>query len=478
MKLYERLYSTLSQQIESGYFQVNQKLPSIRDMSQQHHVSISTVQEAYRLLEDAGLADVRPKSGYYVKLVKPHNLLPDISRPDQKPVQIDNWDKVLELTSTDNRNGFMAFGRGTPDLHLSSLKPLQRILEDIVKKQPLALYQAKAGKGADSLREQIVRLMLLSGCSLHPEDIVITTGCQEALSLSLKALTKPGDIVAVDSPFFYGSVQAIQSNELKVLEIPTHPETGISLPALELALEQWPIKVIQLVPTSNNPLGYIMPDENKIKLLKLAAKYDVAIIEDDIYGELIYKSPRPRSIKSFDTEGRVLLCSSFSKSIAPGFRVGWVAAGRYGKVIEHLKFINSYSSPTLPQLVIAEFIKQGYYDRHNRAAKHQYHKNRDLMIQAVRKYFPEGTRMTYPGGALNLWIVLPEAINSFELNEKLLPFNIGIAPGALFNSSGKYKNCMRLNYASPHNDRIEQAIKTIGEQACVLNKQSLAIAAR
>ena len=471
MKLYERLYSTVSEQIEKGYFQVNQKLPSIRDMSQQHNVSISTVQEAYRLLEDMGLAIVRPKSGYYVKPVQPHNLIPDISRPEQKPVQVNYWDEVLKLTSTESHHGFMAFGRGTPDTQLSTLKPLRRIHQDIAKHQPQVLYHAKIGKGSLTLREQIVRLMLLSGCNLHPEDIVITTGCQEALSLSLKALTKPGEIVAVDSPLFYGSVQAIQSNELKVLEIPTHPETGISLSALELALEQWPIKVIQVISTSNNPLGYNMPDENKKKLLKLASKYDIAIIEDDINGDLVYQSPRPGTIKSFDTEGRVLLCSSFSKTVAPGFRIGWVAAGRYGKVIEHLKFITSLASPTFPQLVIAEFIKQGYYDKHNRAAKHQYQKNRDRMIQAIQRYFPEETRMTFPIGGLNLWVALPNKIDTFKLNEKLRPFNIGVAPGALFSSSGKYKNCMRLNYTANHDEKIEQAIKTIGGQAQLLMKE-------
>ena len=470
MKLYERLFSTISEQIEKGYFQVNQKLPSIRDMSQQHNVSISTVQEAYRLLEDMGLAIVRPKSGYYVKPVQPHNLLPDISRPNQKPVKVDNWDEVLTLSSTENHHGFLAFGRGTPETQLSTLKPLQRIHLDIAKYQPHAIYHSKSGKGSQALRKQIVRLMLLSGCTLHPEDVVITSGCQEALSLSLKALTKPGDIVAIDSPLFYGSVQAIQSNELKVLEIPTHPETGISLSALELALEQWPIKVIQVISTSNNPLGYNMPDENKKKLLKLAAKYDIAIIEDDINGDLVYNSPRPRTIKSFDTEGQVLLCSSFSKTIAPGFRIGWVAAGRYGKVIEHLKYITSLASPTFPQLVIAEFIKQGFYEKHIRLAKQQYQKNRDHMIQAIRQYCPDGTRMTYPRGGLNLWVVLPDQIDSFELNEKLRAFNIGIAPGALFSSSGKYRNCMRLNYTSSHDDKIEQAIRTIGQQAQLLMK--------
>lgn len=464
MKLYEQFSTEIKVKIEHGYYQPGQKLPSIRDMSTTRRVSISTVQEAYRLLEDTGMVTSRPKSGYYVQQQNT-NLMPDISRPEQKPVDVAHWNEVLTLTTTESHHGFVAFGGGAPDITLKTLKPLQRIHADLSRQQPRSLFENAKGNGLEELREQIVRLMQNSGCYLHPDDIVITTGCQEALSLSLKAISEPGDIIAIDSPSFYGSMQAIQSNGLKVIEIPTHPETGISMTALEMALEQWPIKAIQLIPTSNNPLGYIMPEKNKRKLLELASRFDFAIIEDDIFGDLVYQTPRPKTIKSFDTEGRVLMCSSFSKTVAPGLRIGWVAAGRYSELLTHLKFITSLGSTALPQLALAQFIQQGYFEKHLRTARTQYQRGRDCMIHWVQQYFPEGTKMTYPQGGVGLWIELPGDIDTLELNKKLLAFNTGIAPGTLFSSSEKYKNCLRLNYATVPNDKIKAAVKTIGEQA-------------
>lgn len=468
MKLYEQFSAEIRAKIEHGYYHSDEKLPSIREMSASRGVSISTVQEAYRLLEDSGVLYSKPKSGYYVKRRQTTELLPDISRPEQKPVDIVNWKRALELNTSDNQHGFIALGRGGPDTSLKTLKPLQRIHAEISRQLPKCIFENEKGNGSLALRKQIVRLMQNSGCFLHPDDIVVTTGCQEALSLGLKSITQPGNIIAIDSPSFYGSMQAIQSNNLKVIEIPTHPETGINLPALELALEQWDIKAIQLIPTSNNPLGYSMPEENKIQLLALAKRFDFVIIEDDIFGDLVYQKPRPRTIKSYDTEGRVLLCSSFSKTVASGLRVGWIAAGSYCEVVTHLKFVTSLGSTSLPQRALAEFIEQGYYDKHLRVARNQYQKARDCMINWVQRYFPEGTKMTYPQGGILLWVELPSEIDTLVLSERLKGFKIGIASGALFSASGKYSNCLRLNYSSEPDRRQEEAVKTIGEQAMLL----------
>ncbi len=468
MKLYEQLYNDIKDKILSGHYQNNEKLPSIRDMHEEHNVSISTVQEAYRLLEDTGFAISKPKSGYYVLQAVTEIQQPDISQPKQQPVDVDHWEDIRALSATKTQDGFIAFGRGNPNINLKTLKPLQRIHIELMRYQPQEAFRSEVGIGVKALREQISSLMKKADCKTHPDEIVITTGCQEALSLSLKAVTNPGDIVAIDSPSFYGSVLAIKANGLKVLEIPTRTKTGISISALEMALEQWPIKVILLIPTSNNPLGYIMPDKKKRRLLTLAAKYDIAIIENDIYGDLIYQNPRPKTIKSLDIEGRVLMCSSFSKTVSPGLRVGWVAAGQYGKVITHLKFITSLATTTLSQLAMAEFIGQGYYKKHIRIAKKHYQHNRDAVTNWVQRYFPEGTKMSYPQGGFNLWIELPEEINSFTLNKKLERFKIGIAPGPLFSCSGKYQNFFRLNYISEPDYIIEQAIKTIGDQAKLL----------
>ncbi len=470
MKLYEQFSTEIKDSIEHGYYQPGQKLPSMRDMSAIRGVSISTVQEAYRLLEDTGIVMSKPKSGYYVQQIQNINLLPDISRPEQQPVEVVYWDEVLKLTTTDNTSNFIALGSGAPNTSFKTLKSFHRIYADIARNQPQRVYENSKGKGLKQLREQIVRLMQTSGCYSHPDDIVITSGCQEALSLSLKAVTKPGDIVAIDSPSFYGSMQAIQSNNLKVIEIPTHPETGISLSALEMALDQWPIKAIQLVPNANNPLGYLMPEDKKKKLLEMASRYNFVVIEDDIWADLAFQKPRPSTIKSFDTEGRVLMCSSFSKTVAPGLRVGWVAAGGYVKLLTHLKFITTLGSATLPQMAIAEFLEQGLYEKHTRHAKQHYQRGRDIMINWVHRYFPEGTKISYPQGGLCLWVEMPEAIDSFELNKNLQAYKIGIAPGALFSANGKYKNCLRLNYSDVPNEKIEAAVKIVGDQAKKLLK--------
>ena len=463
MKRYEKLSSQIKQRIENGYYDVNQKLPSIRDMSRQQSLSISTVQAAYRSLEDSGLVKTKLKSGYYVLPLKSH-ALPDISRPEQRPVKVSNWNEVLTFSADKKHTRFTHLGRGYPDTSLNTLKPLQLSHAKIARQQPEHLFGNTPNNGMEALRKQIAFVMMDSGCQLHPDDILITTGCQEAISLSLKALTQPGDIVAIDSPSFYGATQVIESNGLKVIEIPTHPETGISLAALELALEQWPIKVIQLIPSSNNPLGYLMPDENKQKLLALAAQYDLAIIEDDICGDLVYQNPRTLSIKSFDTQGRVLMCSSFSKTVAPGLRIGWVAAGRYRDIVTHLKYVTSLASSTLPQLALAEFIEQGDYKKHIHNAKRNYQHNRDSMINWIRLYFPEETKVSLPQGGFNLWVELSKKVDTSALNESLKAHRISIAPGVLFSATGKYKNCFRLNYSTAPTPTVKHALKIIGEQ--------------
>ncbi|WP_136679941.1 PLP-dependent aminotransferase family protein [Neptunomonas sp. XY-337] len=469
MKLYEQVADAIAARIDQSYYQVGEKLPSIRAISQAHGVSISTAQEAYRLLEEQGRAEVRPKSGFYVLAQsKSPQQLPDLSRPAQRPMEVSQWEDVLELLCANTNREMIQLGRAIPELGAATLKPLSRIMADLNRQDPLATLNYEHLRGSDNLRLQIARLMVDAGCVLHPDDIVTTTGCQEAISTSLRAVTEPGDIVAVDSPSFYGSMQAVKAQGLKALEIPTHPETGISLEALELALEQWPIKAIQITPTCNNPLGYTMPEANKKRLLAMTKRYDLPIIEDDIYGDLAYQAPRPPALKSFDTEGRVLYCSSFSKTLAPGLRVGWCAPGRYLNQVIHMKYVVTASTATLPQMAIAEFIAQGGYERHVRKMRAQYQQSRDVMIGWIEKYFPAGTKISYPHGGFLLWVELPSELDTSELNEYLIPENICIAPGVLFSASGKYQNCMRLNFTDPPNAKNEAAVKRVGELAAQL----------
>ncbi|KRA13703.1 MULTISPECIES: aminotransferase-like domain-containing protein [unclassified Pseudomonas] len=468
MTLYVNLAELLGTRIEQGFYRPGDRLPSVRALSVEHGVSLSTVQQAYRLLEDNGLATPRPKSGYFVPASRELPALPEVGRPAQRPVEISQWDLVLELIRAVPRKGVIQLGRGMPDVLSPTLKPLLRSLARVSRRQDLPGLYYDNILGCMELREQIARLSLDSGCQLNAEDIVITTGCHEALSASIHAICEPGDIVAVDSPSFHGAMQTLKGLGMKALEIPTDPLTGISLEALELALEQWPIKIIQLTPNCNNPLGYIMPEARKRALLTLAQRFDVAIIEDDVYGELAYSYPRPRTIKSFDEDGRVLLCSSFSKTLAPGLRIGWVAPGRYLERVLHMKYISTGSTATQPQIAIAEFLKGGYFEPHLRRMRTQYQRNRDLMLDWVSRYFPAGTRASRPQGSFMLWVELPEGFDTLKLNRVLVEQGVQIAVGSIFSASGKYRNCLRMNYAAKPTPQIEEAVRKVGAAASKL----------
>ena len=465
MTLYVNLAELLSTRIEQGFYRPGDRLPSVRALSVEHGVSLSTVQQAYRLLEDNGLAMPKPKSGYFVPVGRELPALPEVGRPAQRPVEISQWDQVLELIRAVPRKGVIQMGRGMPDVLSPTLKPLLRSLARVSRRQDLPGLYYDNILGCMELREQIARLSLDSGCQLTAEDIVITTGCHEALSASIHAICEPGDIVAVDSPSFHGAMQTLKGLGMKALEIPTDPITGISLEALELALEQWPIKVIQLTPNCNNPLGYIMPEARKRALLTLAQRFDVAIIEDDVYGELAYSYPRPRTIKSFDEDGRVLLCSSFSKTLAPGLRIGWVAPGRYLERVLHMKYISTGSTATQPQIAIAEFLKNGHFEPHLRRMRTQYQRNRDLILDWVSRYFPVGTRASRPQGSFMLWVELPEGFDTLKLNRVLVEQDVQVAVGSIFSASGKYRNCLRMNYAAKPTPQIEEAVRKVGAAA-------------
>ncbi|QLC73270.1 PLP-dependent aminotransferase family protein [Pseudomonas sp. LPB0260] len=465
MTLYLDLAELLGARIEQGLYRPGDRLPSVRALSVEHGVSLSTVQQAYRHLEDHGLATPRPKSGYFVPLSRHTPALPQVGRAPQRPVDVSQWDNILELISLPPGSDVLQLGRGIPDISSPTLKPLLRSLSRLSRRQSMEGLSYGCIHGDPKLREQVSRLMLDSGCQIPPDEIVITTGGHEALSAAICATCKAGDIVALDSPSFHGVMQALKGFGIKALELPTDPLSGISLDALELALEQWPIKAIQLTPTCNNPLGYIMPEANKRALLTLAQRYDVAIIEDDVYGELAYSYPRPRTIKSYDVDGRVLLCSSFSKTLVPGLRVGWIAAGRYQPQILHLKYIGTGMTAQLPQLALAEFIAAGHYEPHLRRMRSQYARNRNRMTDWVSRYFPGGTRVSQPHGGFMLWVELDSAFDSQQLNRVLLPHKVQIAPGSIFSAAGKYRNCLRLNYAAPATTELEEAVRRVGAAA-------------
>lgn len=463
MTRYQHLATLLAERIENGLYRSGERLPSVRTLSQEHGVSISTVQQAYHLLEEKQLITPQPRSGYFVTTHKTTPPLPAITRPAQRPVEITQWDAVLDLLDSRLEDDILQLGSGMPDVSQPTFKPLWKIFSRQAQKQDPRVLSYDTLYGVLALREQVARLAIDSGCQLTADDIVITNGCHEALSVSVRAVCQPGDIIAVESPTFHGIMQTLRGFGIRAIEIPTDSITGISLEALELAFEQWPIKAVIVVPNCNNPLGFIMPVARKKALLCLAQRFDAAIIEDDVYGELAWDYPRPITLKSLDQDGRVLLCSSFSKTLAPGLRVGWVAPGRYRDRVIHMKYIVTGSTTTQTQMAVAEFIRQGHYVPHLRRMRQIYQRNYELLSCWVRHYFPCGICVSRPAGGFLMWIELPENFDAVRLNQTLRESKIQIAVGSLFSASGKYRNCLRLNFALPVNEQTERVIAILGE---------------
>ncbi len=315
------------------------------------------------------------------------------------------------------------------------------------------------------LRKQIARQSFNWGGTLSEDDIVVTAGCMEALSLSLKAITKSGDAVAIESPTYFGIFQVMESLGLKVVEIPTDAEKGIDLDYLESSIKKFDVKACLFVCNFNNPMGSCLSNEKKKHLVELLTKSNVPLIEDDIYGELYFGKTRPRTCKSFDKKGIVIQCCSFSKSLAPGYRIGWAVPGRFKENLIRLKRMNNVSTNTLAQFAIANFLANGRYELHLRHLRKALHTQCLLYIQAVSEYFPEGTRVTRPQGGFALWVELDKKVDTYKLHKRALKHGIGIAPGQIFSSQGRFGNCFRISFGSPWSDRVQYGLKTLGELA-------------
>src|SRR6185369_2376079 len=468
--LYEEVAGQVARLVEEGTFGPGARIPSVRSLSRQFTVSVNTVMEAYGLLEDRGIIEARPQSGYYVRArMADLPAEPGMSRPAPCPTRV-SIRELATMIMRDTRNpDLVPLGAAIPNPEHLPVNRLNRMLSSEARRHSAKSVSYEIPPGCEKLRVQVARRMVSAGCTLTPDEIVTTTGCMEAVNLALFAVCRPGDTVAIESPAYYNFLQALELHGLKALELPTHPRDGMSLDALRYALEHNRVSACVVCTNFSNPLGSLMPDEKKRELVALLAAQGIPLIEDDINGDLSFSHERPRVAKSYDRDGGVLLCSSFSKTIAPGYRVGWIAPGRYQTEIERIKGILNVADATPPQLAVAEFLANGGYDHHLRSLRRVHARQTCLMAQAVGRHFPPTTRVTCPTGGFVLWVEFPEYVDSLVLYEQALAAGITIAPGPAFSAKQKYRNCIRLN-AGYWSDRVERAIEDLGRLAAAMER--------
>lgn len=461
--LYVQIAETLVHQVASGALRPGDRVPSLRTLSQQQHVSVTTAVQAYVWLENRGYLEARPQSGFYVRTPLARLIPePQFEANPGKPAALGNNAVLAGIIEAAADAANVPFGAGCISPELFPNRRLNMILRDIVRQKPMHSANYDFPPGVERLRHQIARRALAAGCRLSPRDVVITSGAQEAINLSLRAVTRPGDVVAVESPTYFGILASAASLKLKVLEISTHPQAGMDLDELEQAIQRHSVKACVVMPNCHNPLGYVLPNSHKQALVELTARRNVAVIEDDLYGDLAFDTPRPLTAKSFDRKGLVLLCSSASKALSPGYRIGWVSAGRFQAEIERLKLITSMAAPSLPQWVVAEFLSSAGYDRHLKRLRATLAGQVETLRQAAFQCFPKGTRISRPAGGHMLWIELPAKIDAMKLWRAALGEHITILPGPIFSAAGRYKNHIRLNAGIMPSDARNRALATLG----------------
>lgn len=470
--LYERLAEALRTQISQGVYPSGGRLHSVREQSRMHSVSQSTVVLAYQQLEAEGLIEARPQSGFYVRLKQnlscPQTTLP---KPRARPTSVNVGQQVMQVVDACRDPQLLHFSTASPSADLLPVASFNRALSQAMRSDPIHFARYESRLGNPLLRQHIARLSLEAGIEVHADDIIVTNGCQEALTLALRAVANPGDVIAVESPTYYGILQAIERYGMKVVEIPTHARDGISIEALRFAFEQWPIKAVVAMPTYSNPLGSTMPEQNKQALLQLLNERDAALIEDDVHAEFCGLSQRPKAVKHYDTQARVLLCSSFSKTIAPGLRVGWIIPGsQYFDRVAQLKYITTLATAGLQQAALAEFLSHGGYNRHVKQLKRTYRLQQQKMSDAIAHYFPAGTKAAIPDGGTVSWIELPNKISGWKLFDMALQHGISITPGGLFSTQKKYEHFIRLCWGGQWTTRTEQGLRKLGQLVAQLQQ--------
>lgn len=463
--LYRKVAEGIQALIQAGTLRTGDKVPSVRTLSRQQRVSVSTVLQAYERLEDAGLIEARPQSGYYVRRRSAPAAEPDASRPPQRALPVGvNALASLVIAAAHDRS-MVAFGSACPSGELFPLERIRRVLVSRARRDRDAIGRYGLPPGSDQLRRAIARRALEWGCRIDHRDLIITWDCMEAINLCLRAVTKPGDTVALESPTFFGFLQILEALGLRALEIPTHPRNGISLDALEVALGAHDIKAAIVMPTISNPIGATMTDAAKRRLVSMLAAAKVPLIEDHIFGELHYSGPLPRAAKSYDRGGNVMLCSSFSKTLAPGLKAGWIEPGQWGERIRTLKFVASGGQNELIELTLAELLESGGYERSLRQLRRRVEAQVDMARGVIAESFPRGTKVTRPAGGFVVWIELPKRCDCVALFEQLLERGITIAPGPMFSATQRYRNCMRVSLGQPWTERSERALREVGALA-------------
>ncbi|WP_295800970.1 PLP-dependent aminotransferase family protein [Mucilaginibacter sp.] len=470
---YEQIVGKIEDLILQLQLKPGDKIPSVRTVCRELKVSLSTAVQAYSILEARGLVFSKPGSGYYVNS-KAGNRLPAIKEqtfiPIPSSVEINTM--ATEMVKNPRKYGLLNFSSLAPASDFLPVTQINKAMQSSVREHAGSNFQYPFLEGHPRLLKQISLHTFEWQHSLSQNEILVTNGCMEAINLCLDLVAKPGDIIAVECPTYAGILQCLETKNLKAVGIGVDPVNGLNLDDLEKALDTYTIAACVFSPACNNPLGCSMPEDGKIRLVRMLGERNIPLIEDDALGEIFFGAVRPMPAKAYDEHKNVLYCSSFSKSLAPGYRIGYVSAGRYHTEIEQLKFAANISTNAILQDSIARYLESGNYNQHLRklriAAQTQILKYRN----SISEFFPAATRISVPTGGYSLWIELPGGIDALELQQLAIQQRIAFCPGHVFSTSKNFHHYIRINCGLLWSHKIEHALHKLGDLVTLLERNS------
>lgn len=366
--------------------------------------------------------------------------------------------EILKVTESPE---IISFAGGLPAPELFPLEEIRKSYAGVLGNNDPAALQYSTTEGYRPLREYIAAAMAEKGIKTGPDEILLTNGSQQALDLLAKLFIDPGDAIVVESPSYLGAIQVFRSYQARFVTVPAGPD-GTDPEALEKALLETRPKLIYLTPTFNNPTGITTSVEKRRAIAKLAGKYQVPLIEDDPYGELRYRGAPVPSIKSMDRSGMVIYTSTFSKTVAPGLRIGWVTAEPdiMSKLVLAKQGADLHTG-TLTQQALYNYLTNSNVTRHIASIRTAYGKRRDAMIIALKNTFPPGIQWTEPEGGMFLWITLPGHLDATVLLKEAITRKVAYVPGEPFFPDGRGANCLRLNFSNSTPSRIGEGISRL-----------------
>lgn len=463
---YRQVMDVIISMMDNGLLNPGDKVPSLRKMSEDQGVSLSTAMQAYMELESIGRLEARPQSGFYVSGGAAVSTEPlTLTKPSDEPTQVKKSDLIQTILDVLAVPDIIPLGCALPSTDMLPHKELTSIMRRLLAEDTGSMVEYGDVHGNAFLRQQLAIYMNMNGNSVSPDSLIITNGASEAMTMALRAVTRPGDLVMMESPSYFGFMHLLETAKVYALELPTCPEAGIVFDDFSKAVDRYDIKAILVQPNYGNPTGHVYPEDVRMKMVELCNRRNIPLIEDDINGDFTFSGRRSSNLKKYDKNGNVIHISSFSKSLAPGYRVGWVEPGRYYDDILRQKIAGSMSTNEIPQLTLAHYLASGKFSRHIRRMSSTLKTQVDTYSFNILKHFPEGTKITRPQGGFVLWVELPEKVDTMNMYPRALKEKISFSPGGIFTSQQKYGNFMRINCGFPWEKRMEKAIIRLGDMA-------------